>query len=442
MRKTVMLFSILCCAFTGQAQEKFTLASAQEYALDHAYGVQIAELEIQRARQIYLQNLAIGLPQASASGQYIYNVELGALVTDFDGNGVLEELVFGTDYQAQGGLVVNQLIFDGSYVVALMAAKVLKESAEIGMDQSKASLKREVAKAYHLALLSEESVEVLKANKGYLAELAEEMKKMNEAGMVSKADADQMMLNYNNVENALRYTEGQANVAKMLLKLQMGYPVQQELLLADKMEDLVVNAAAASTLTTVGFDPTKSVDYLGMANQVEGAKLQVLNKQLAYLPSIGVSYQNNIQYMSSESNIFGDAAVDIPSSLVAGSVSVPLFSSGNGRAQVQEAKIQREQAMIGLQQLEEGLIMQHGALVNEFHQGIANFLAQKENVALAKRIRDQRRKEYDEGLASSMELTQTETQYQEALQAMFMAAQNALDKKSELEYLMTKQQKQ
>jgi len=437
-----MLFSILCCAFTGQAQEKFTLASAQEYALDHAYGVQIAELEIQRARQIYLQNLAIGLPQASASGQYIYNVELGALVTDFDGNGVLEELVFGTDYQAQGGLVVNQLIFDGSYVVALMAAKVLKESAEIGMDQSKASLKREVAKAYHLALLSEESVEVLKANKGYLADLAEEMKKMNEAGMVSKADADQMMLNYNNVENALRYTEGQANVAKMLLKLQMGYPVQQELLLADKMEDLVVNAAAASTLTTVGFDPTKSVDYLGMANQVEGAKLQVLNKQLAYLPSIGVSYQNNIQYMSSESNIFGDAAVDIPSSLVAGSVSVPLFSSGNGRAQVQEAKIQREQAMIGLQQLEEGLIMQHGALVNEFHQGIANFLAQKQNVALAKRIRDQRRKEYDEGLASSMELTQTETQYQEALQAMFMAAQNALDKKSELEYLMTKQQKQ
>ena len=437
-----MLFSILCCAFTGQAQEKFTLASAQEYALDHAYGVQIAELEIQRARQIYLQNLAIGLPQASASGQYIYNVELGALVTDFDGNGVLEELVFGTDYQAQGGLVVNQLIFDGSYVVALMAAKVLKESAEIGMDQSKASLKREVAKAYHLALLSEESVEVLKANKGYLADLAEEMKKMNAAGMVSKADADQMMLTYNNVENALRYTEGQANVAKMLLKLQMGYPVQQELLLADKMEDLVVNAAAASTLTTVGFDPTKSVDYLGMANQVEGAKLQVLNKQLAYPPSIGVSYQNNIQYMSSESNIFGDAAVDIPSSLVAGSVSVPLFSSGNGRAQVQEAKIQREQAMIGLQQLEEGLIMQHGALVNEFHQGIANFLAQKENVALAKRIRDQRRKEYDEGLASSMELTQTETQYQEALQAMFMAAQNALDKKSELEYLMTKQQKQ
>src|SRR5210317_1165250 len=229
MKHTLLTFSMLAASM-GFAQQKFTLQEAQQYALDNSYGIEIAELEIDSAKQIYRQNLAYGLPQASASGQYIYNVELGALVTDFDGNGVLEELVFGTDYQAQGGLVVNQLIFDGSYVVALMAAKVLKESAEIGMEQSQAELKREVAKAYHLALLSEESVAVLKANKGYLADLASEMQKMNEAGLVSKADADQMMLNYNNIDNALRYSEGQAQVAKMLLKLQMGFPVQQELL--------------------------------------------------------------------------------------------------------------------------------------------------------------------------------------------------------------------
>ena len=262
---------------------------------------------------------------------------------------------------------------------------------------------------------------------------------MNEAGLVSKADADQMMLNYNNIKNAVRYSEGQAKVAKMLLKLQMGFPVQQNILLADQMDALVVDAAAASAMADIAFDPTKTVDYLGMENQVEGAELQLLNQKLGYLPSIGVSYQNNIQYMSGEANIFGDNAVDIPSSLVAGNISIPLFTSGNGRAKVQEAKIQRDQAKIGLQQMENGLVMQHAALVNDFHQGIADYLAQKESAALAKRIRDQRRLEYKEGMTSSMELTQSEAQYQEALQAKFMAAQNALDKKSELEYLMTKQ---
>lgn len=439
MRKIALFFVFVLSMSTAFAQQKFTLASAQEYALEHAYGVQIAELEIDRAKQIYRQNLAFGLPQAQLDGSYAYNINLGAFVTDIDGNGTLDELVFGTDYQGQIGLTVSQLVFDGSYIVGLMAAKVLKEGAALGAEQSKAELKREVAKAYHLALLSEESVDVLKANEGYLAELAEEMQKMNKAGMVSKADADQMMLNYNNIKNALRYSEGQANVAKMLLKIQMGFKVTDEILLADNLENLVVSAAGSSVMSDLAFDPTQSIDYRSMENQVDGAKLQLKNQYMGLLPSLGVSYQNQIQYMGNEANILGDQAVEIPSSLVAGAIQIPLFKSGRTAAQIQEAKVQRDQALIGLNQLQEGLIMQHAALVNDFTRAVADYLSQKESVELANRIRDQRRKEYEEGLASSTDLTQSESQYQEALQALFMSAQTALDKQAELDYLMTKQ---
>ena len=438
MKHQLLTISLLLTT-VGFSQQKFTLQEAQQYALAHAYGMEIAELEIERAKQIYRQNLAYGLPQASASGQYVYNVELGALVTDFNGDGTLDQLVFGTDYQAQGGLAVNQLIFDGSYIVGLMAAKVLKDGAAIGAEKTRSEMHRDVAKAYHLALLSAESVDILKANEGYLANLAEEMQKMNAAGLVSKADADQIMLNYNNMKNTVRYSEGQAKVAKMLLKLQMGFPVETPMQLADDLGSLVVNASAASYLAGTSFDPTKTVDYRSMVNQVEGAKLQLLNKKLGYLPTIGVSYQNNIQYMSSEANIFSDAAVDIPSSLVAGSISVPLFTSGNGRAQVQEAKIQQHQAEIGLAQMEQALIMQHASTVNEYYRAIADYLSQKESAELAQTIRNQRRREYEEGVGSSTALTQSETQYQQALQSMFLAAQTVLDQQAELEYLMTQQ---
>ena len=268
MKHQLLTISLLLTT-VGFSQQKFTLQEAQQYALAHAYGMEIAELEIERAKQIYRQNLAYGLPQASASGQYVYNVELGALVTDFNGDGTLDQLVFGTDYQAQGGLAVNQLIFDGSYIVGLMAAKVLKDGAAIGAEKTRSEMHRDVAKAYHLALLSAESVEILKANEGYLANLAEEMQKMNAAGLVSKADADQIMLNYNNMKNTVRYSEGQAKVAKMLLKLQMGFPVETPMQLADDLESLVVNASAASYLAGTSFDPTKTVDYRSMVNQVE-----------------------------------------------------------------------------------------------------------------------------------------------------------------------------
>ena len=135
---------------------------------------------------------------------------------------------------------------------------------------------------------------------------------------------------------------------------------------------------------------------MGMENQTDGAKLQLLNQQMGYLPSIGVSYQNNIQYMSPEANIFDDAAEHTKQP--GGGKYQHHLHIRKGHAQVQEARIQRDQALIGLQQMEEGLIMQHAALVNDFHQGIADFLAQKESVELAKRIRNQRRLEYKEGL--------------------------------------------
>ncbi|MEY2963528.1 MAG: hypothetical protein RL754_789 [Bacteroidota bacterium] len=438
MKKSIFLLGALALSFAASAQDKFSLSGAREYAMEHAYGMQIAELEIDRAKQIYRQNLAYGLPQVSATGQYAYNIELGGFVADMNGDGVLETLVFGTDYQAQGNLTVSQLVFDGSYVVGLMAAKVLKDGAALNAEKSKAELVRDVAKAYHMALLSEASVAVLEANVGYLESMKNEMQKMNAAGFVSKADADQVELNYNTVVNALNYAKGQSKVAKMLLKLQMGYPVEREVVLADELDQLVIGAANASTLTTLSFDPSQTIDYQVMANQIAGAELQLKNQYMQFLPSLGVSYQNNIQYMSPEANIFSDAAVDLPTSLVGGQISIPLFSSGNRLAKVAEAKIQRDQANIGLNQLEQALIMQHQNATNEYFRAIADYLAQKKNVELAKTIRNQRRREFEEGVGSSTELTQSETQYQQALQSLFLAAQTALDKQAELEYLMNK----
>lgn len=438
MRKIAVLFFTLFALSAAHAQERFTLQAAQAYALEHAYGMEIAELEIDRAKQIYRQNLAYGLPQANATGQYAYNIELGGFVADLNGDGQLETLVFGTDYQAQGNFTVSQLVFDGSYIVGLMAAKVLKEGAALGAEKTQAELRRDVAKAYHLALLSEASVQVMEANEQYLAELAQEMKAMNSAGFISKADADQMELNYNNITNALNYAKGQAKVAQMLLKLQMGYPVDQPIHLEDALEDLVIEAGNASVLTTLAFDPTQTVDYRQMQNRVDGATLQLKNQYMQFLPTLGVSYQNNIQYQSQEANIFNDNAVNLPTSLVGGQISIPLFSSGNRLARVQEAKIQRDQAEIGLEQLEQSLLMQHESVVTEYYRAIADYLARKKSVELAKRIRDQRRREFEEGMASSTEYTQSETQYQEALQQLFVAAQTALDKQAELQYLMTK----
>ena len=62
----------------------------------------------------------------------------------------------------------------------------------------------------------------------------------------------------------------------MLLKLQMGFPVEQEILLLDNMEDLVVNAAT-STMATMSLTPVlRLITWVWPI--VEGAKLNAQPK--------------------------------------------------------------------------------------------------------------------------------------------------------------------
>ena len=54
MKHQLLTISLLLTT-VGFSQQKFTLQEAQQYALAHAYGMEIAELEIERAKQIYRQ---------------------------------------------------------------------------------------------------------------------------------------------------------------------------------------------------------------------------------------------------------------------------------------------------------------------------------------------------------------------------------------------------
>jgi outer membrane protein len=105
------------------AQEmRVSLANAQAYAAKHNASAQVNDLERQVSKANIWQNIAIGLPQVQVAGSYTNNIELPAQFIDF-GNGELTKLTFGTKFASAGNLSASQLVFDGSYFVALLATK-------------------------------------------------------------------------------------------------------------------------------------------------------------------------------------------------------------------------------------------------------------------------------------------------------------------------------
>jgi outer membrane protein TolC len=423
------------------AQEmRVSLANAQAYAAKHNASAQINDLERQVAKANIWQNIAIGLPQVNVAGSYTNNIELPAQFIDFGGTGELTKLTFGTKYASAGNLSASQLVFDGSYFVALLATKVVSETAELGYQKSLMEVREQVAQAYHLAVVTERNTQAVSSNLELTRKLLLETKALAAEGFLETTDVDQLSLVVSNLENSLGFLNNQKEVSLALLKLQMGVPQATSVVLTDALEQLVLFTESGSALLAQGFEPKNHIEYRTMAVNREGAKLNMQNEWMSFLPRLSLSYGANVNYVSQSANVWdpsGTQAANFAFSSWGFNAAVPLFTSGRRVARVKMAQLKLQELDLLLANTESMLSMQYKLARAEYSFALNSYLSQKRNETLAKSIRDRVYIKFKEGVASSQEYTQAENQYQQSVSALLNAANNVLNKRVALEKLLT-----
>ena len=131
MNKVFILLGFVMLSSVGMAQQsqkyKFTLEQAIEFALDSNYTAINARRDIAIAIKKKWETTAAGLPQLDANISYQNNLKQPTtlLPGEIGGgdSGTFVPVIFGTKQNASVGATLTQLIFDGSYLVGLQAAK-------------------------------------------------------------------------------------------------------------------------------------------------------------------------------------------------------------------------------------------------------------------------------------------------------------------------------
>ena len=216
IKSTLALLVFLLTLSLNAQENSFSLLQAQDYAVQNSYSVQSATLEVDKSKKKLFESIALGLPQVFTSANWTKNISLQAFIADF-GNGP-EALQIGTPYSAAGNINAEQLIFDGSYIVAVMAADVLKENSLNELEKSEIDIREQVAQSYHLVKVTEETKKIIEENLKFIKQNYNESKRMFEVGFMEEQDVDQLELIVSNLENNLDYVEKQAGIANMLLK--------------------------------------------------------------------------------------------------------------------------------------------------------------------------------------------------------------------------------
>lgn len=426
----------------AQAEEpqQLSLAEAEDYAAQHAYSVRDKDLVVAQARQQIRETAARGLPQVSASLGYTYNAQIRQqpIPAQFlDPNapeGEFTTLAFGVEHQNVASLRMDQLLLDATYFVALQATRVLKETRSLERESAEIDARKNAAQAYYGVLIADRSIAILEGNLENLRKNLRETQKLYENGFVEEQDADQLELLVNNLENNLQAARRQAKLARQLLKFNLGMPLERSVVLADELGDLLAPQGMGAALTQEDFDFAEHIEYRAIQSQERGAELQVSNQQAAWYPKLFGSFNHG---QSNFTNQFNDAfdvnSRWIPNTSLGLTLSWDVFQGLSRPAKIQKAKLDLQRTQVAKESTRSQLKLDYQRSLDNYKQSLDNYKNQKRNLSLSRNIRDKTLRKYQEGINSSLELTQAENQLLETQQSYLDAMQNLLNAKEELE---------
>ncbi len=412
MRKTLTsaLFTISVALF-AQGPVSLSLQQAMDMAAKQSYMVQGSQLEAEKSLAKIKEITALGLPQVNATGSLNNYIQVPTqVIPNFFGDDPKTiEIQFGIPWSMTGAVQLNQLLFDGSYLIGLKAARELRTHSEKELEQSEKDARVQAAKAYLGVLAAEEGARLVGEGLPVVQKAEKEANAMSEQGLMESTDADRLTVQVNETQNQQRTLQKQAIVARAYLSLVLGLPSGTPIQLTDSLQPLL-DAPAEADLAQLAFDPTQHVDEEIANSNLRLSELDVRNKKAAYLPKLNgfINYQQQFSYTKFEP---GNGSYWFPSSLWGLSLNVPIFSSGMRARQVQQADLSMQQAQVNLKATEQRL------LTNYLSQQAALIAAQesyetgKSSLALNKRIFDQTSIKFSEGMASSFELTQQNNDY-------------------------------
>ncbi|WP_318312313.1 TolC family protein [Flagellimonas crocea] len=441
MQKTLIsLFLIL--PWLASAQDtipSFSLNQAITYALEHNYSSINAERDIVDAQKQKWETIATGLPQISGSVNYQNQLKqpVSQIPAEFFGGepGTYEEVVFGQAQSMSATATLRQQIFDGSYIVGVQATKTFLQYSQNSKEKTELEVRKSVVEAYGNVLLAKESVQISERNKATLEENLYETKRIYENGLGDEESVDQLQITLATVDNQLKNARRMEKITLQMLNLVLGLPIDAPTTLTENLDDLTQSQIDLGLIDTE-FNIEKNVDYKMALNLNEQRFLELKLAKSRALPTLnafvnygGNSFSNEFNFLNSGQQWFG-------SSILGVDLNIPIFSSLGRSASTQRAKIALEKAKTQFTETQAQIRLQLESAKSDYILAIEQYGTSKDNLELAERIEKKNQIKYSEGLATSFELRQAQTQLYTTQQEYLQSMVDVINKKTELENII------
>ncbi len=435
MNKIVTLTALLF-VFTVNAQE-LDLKSAVQLARTNNRTLQNANSDIKIARQKRLETIAAGLPQISFSANYnnAFEQPVSLVPGQYFGGvaGEYSAVTFGTSQSVSAGLMLNQTIFDGTYLVGLQASEIYLRISQQAYVKTKQAVEQATVEAYVNALLAEAQLVFINQNLTLAENNLKEAQQVFENGFIEEENVQQLQLTVAALESSLNYAKQMHAIAKNILRYVLGMDLNEPLTLSSSLEGLVleIQNTADSPLSL-----TENIDYQMAENDVRSKELLLKLERFKALPTIkaflSVGYDGfgeDFNFTQPSQDWYGRAIMGV-------NLNVPVFSSFQSKAKRQQAKLALNQSKNQAQNVAQEILLEESRMRNTVQFQLENIQTTAESLRLAEEITRKNEIKFKEGLISGFTLRQIQTQLYEAQNSYLNAMQQLVVSKTKLSLLL------
>ncbi|MBN8788901.1 MAG: TolC family protein [Terrimonas sp.] len=427
----IVVCAVCCSTFLYAQQDTahehaFTLQQALDYARKNNMQVKNALIDIQIQQQVNREVTGRAYPQISASGSLVYNAQLpvSLVPAEFFGGqpGTFEKLAFGVKWGATGGVSLNQLLFDGQVFIGLKARNTLIEFATTKEAITEEAIRANITKIYYQLVAGKTQIDLLDANISLLDKLQHDTKIMFDNGFAEQLDIDKLTVQIANLQTEKISALNQIQNGMLGLKVLMGMPVKDALILIDTITDEQIKDGL---LDAGNFDYSQRKDFQYADLGVKLGEFDVRRYKLAKLPTLSLNgyYNKNAQRNKfdflGKGDWFGISAITLQ-------LQIPLFTGFSANARIQQANLSLQQSINQREALKNDIDNEITTAKNNFSTAVSTLDYQKKNMQLAETVFNQTKKKFEVGTGSNTEIIQAQTDMKAAQTNYINALYNAI----------------
>ncbi|HEY0355122.1 MAG TPA: TolC family protein, partial [Flavisolibacter sp.] len=456
---TKAIWTLCLILLTGgvRAQQKheLTVKEAVDLAWKNVVELKNAQLDykIQEARNKEI--LGQALPQISGNVQANHYIKLPTILFPQSEQGIYDVLKreglvppsttppaptlaafsFQQPWNFAAGATLTQLLFQPDVFVGLQARQTSLDYRQALVEQAKEKIKDSAYKRYYAILIAQKQLHFLNESVKRLEKLSSDINQIYQNGFAERLDVDRVQVQLNNLKTTQSLVENAVNLSYAAMKFTIGIPQKDTIILK---EELTVEGIKEGVLDE-SFSYENRAEIRTMSTLQRLQQLEVKRNKLGWIPTIALSGNYSVNGMG-QKFFTHESTFWYKSAFIGLNINLPIFKGFQRKYQVEQAQLTLEKLNNTVDNVKQAIDFEQVVAKESLKNALLNLDAQEKNLELAEKVYNTTKIKFENGVGSSVEVLQADTEYQTAQSNYFNALYNATVARISYQYSLGKLQ--